>query len=228
MPIRSKIRQLFSLLTLLTMLPITVAVLCSGYVTYRYNLVLNETRELVHHALEVTTSIGNLMIDLQDLETGQRGYLITGEQSYLEPFQEARDRFDDDLDALQELVSGNQTQAESAARIADLVQSKLDELDETIQVRRNDGFDAARAIVASDAGKETMDSIRTEVDAMRAREDDLLTTYTGQVRHTENRVILVVGITIVLSLFGRLIAVVLSIWWRSRPKHPDSSGSGTA
>jgi CHASE3 domain sensor protein len=201
------------------MLPITIAVLCSGYITYRYNLVLNQTRDLVHHSLDVTTAIGDLMIDLQDLETGQRGYLITGDQSYLSPFQEARDQFDDDLNALENLVGDNAEQMASADTIVSLVREKLDEMDQTIQVRRDEGFDAAREIVASDIGKQTMDSIRTEIGTMRDRENRLLTEYTDRVHHTENHVIVIVAITIVLSLIGRLIALLVPVWWRRRPNN---------
>lgn len=226
MRLHSILRGIFNWVTVLSMLPIMVAVLCSGYITYRYNVVLNETRSLVRQSLKVTTSIADLMLDLQDLETGQRGYLITGDQAYLAPFEAARDRFKGDLVELLKLVGDNETQTDSAKRIAGLVRDKLDELEQTIRVRRDDGFDAARAIVANGTGKVTMDRIRILVDTMRAREGEMLTANTGQMRRSENRVIVVVGITILLSLIGRLAALLLPIWWRSRSKSHD--GNDTA
>lgn len=214
------IRQFFSWITLLTMLPIVVAVLCSGYITYRYNLVLTETREQVRHSLDVTTAIDDLMLDLQDLETGQRGYLITGDQAYLEPFEAARRRFGADLDALRTLVPDNPAQVASLDTIAGLAESKLDELRQTIDIRRDDGFAAARAIVEKNSGKATMDAIRREVDAMRAHESDLLNANTSRMRGTEGQIVLIVAVTIALSLIGRLVGLFLAGWLRARQEQP--------
>ncbi|MEM7444819.1 MAG: CHASE3 domain-containing protein [Pseudomonadota bacterium] len=199
------------------MLPVTIAVLCSGYVTYRYNVALEQTHELVHHSLEVSDLISNLMLDLQDLETGQRGYLITGEDSYLAPFEAAHSRFSNDLERLRDLVSDNQQLIEETEHITGLIHEKLDELDSTVEVRREQGFEAAREIVANNVGKETMDAIRDVVANMHSQVDSRLSENTAQLRRLENEVILIVGITIALSLFGRLTALLLPIWWRSRP-----------
>ncbi|MCB1494614.1 MAG: CHASE3 domain-containing protein [Bauldia sp.] len=209
-------RGLFSWVTVASMLPIVVAVLASGYITYRYNRVVTETREMVEHSLRVTTAIDDLMIDLQDLETGQRGYLITGEDTYLEPFETARGRFEADLGALDNLIADNPAQTATAGRIATLARAKLDELDETIRVRRDEGFAAARTIVADDSGKALMDRIRDAVATMRGHEQDLLTANTDRMRRTEKRVVVVVAIGIGLSLLGRLAATLIPIFWRAR------------
>ena len=98
------LRRLFSWLAVLSAVPVVIAVLFGGYITYRYNLLLTETRQMVQHSLEVSGGIDHLMLDLEDLETGQRGYLITGAEDYLQPFQSARQRFDTDLASLRKLV----------------------------------------------------------------------------------------------------------------------------
>jgi len=208
------IRRLFSWLTVLTAVPVVIAVLCGGYITYRYNLLLNQTQQMVQHSLEVSAGIDDLMLDLQDLETGQRGYLITGEEDYLAPFNSARQRFETDLAKLRKLVGDNESQIAGTDRIAALMRAKLDELEETIRVRREEGFAAAQAIVASDVGKDTMDRIRDEIGAMRARESGLMTARSDRMRHTENLVVLVVAIGITLSLLGRLVALFVPGWWR--------------
>jgi methyl-accepting chemotaxis protein len=214
------IRDFLSWTTLIGMLPVIVAVLCSGYITYRYNSFLNETRALVRHSLEVTTAIDDVMLDLQDLETGQRGYLITGEEDYLEPFQAARQRVNDDLSELKSLVSDSAGQTASVKTIADLAGKKLTELDRTVEVRSTSGFAAARAIVAEDAGKTTMDAIRREVDVMRAYEASRLSANNTVLRSTENQVILIVGIAVALSLIGRLVGLFLTSWLRARDPEP--------
>lgn len=214
MAARRAIRRLFSWLTVLSAVPVVIAVLFGGYITYRYNLLLDQTRQMVQHSLEVSGGIDDLMLDLQDLETGQRGYLITGEEDYLEPFQSARQRFETDLASLRKLVGDNESQIAGTDRIAALMRAKLDELEETIRVRREEGFAAAQAIVASDVGKDTMDRIRDEIGAMRTRESGLMAARTDRMRDTQNLVVLVVAIGITLSLLGRVVALFVPGWWR--------------
>jgi methyl-accepting chemotaxis protein len=55
--------------------------LCGGYLSYRYNILLRENRDLVVHTYQVINAIDGLLIRLEDAETGQRGYIITGDAS---------------------------------------------------------------------------------------------------------------------------------------------------
>ncbi|SDB15969.1 CHASE3 domain-containing protein [Bauldia litoralis] len=220
MRLATVLRRVFSWAMALSMLPVVIAVLLSGYITYRYNAVLNETRQLIQHSLETTTAIDDLMLDLQDLETGQRGYIITGEPAYLEPFETARRDVETDFAHLRALVANDPEQTAHVHEIGGLVKTKMAELVATIAVRRDRGFAAAQPLVANDIGKTTMDQIRREVDAMRDAEAASLTENTGRMRGVEHHVILVVALTIGLSLIGRLIGFVMLVWWRSRPKRP--------
>jgi CHASE3 domain sensor protein len=54
--------------------------LCGGYLSYRYNILLRENRDLVVHTYQVINAINGLLIRLEDAETGQRGYIITGDE----------------------------------------------------------------------------------------------------------------------------------------------------
>jgi CHASE3 domain sensor protein len=214
MRLTGTLRGIFTWLTLFSLLPIIVAVLGSGYVSYRYNRLLVETRSLVDHSLEVTTAINDLMVSLEDAETGQRGYLITGDEDYLEPYRRASDQLAVDFARLRNLVGDNSAQLESIQGIEALTTEKLAELEATISVRQAEGFDAARAIVVSDQGKDTMDRIRNEIAAMRQRETALLSANTESMRKTENRVVIVVGICVLISILGRVVSVVIPVAWR--------------
>lgn len=214
------LKPLVTWATFLGLLPIIVAILVSGYITYRYNRSVAEIREEVRHSLVITAAIDDALIDLQDLETGQRGYLITGDEDYLEPFDEGRAHFETDLKTLKSLVSDDATHAASVESIVDLSNAKLDELEETISVRRAQGFEAAQAIVRSNEGKRTMDEIRDKVSALRAAEASRLEQQTQDMRRTENQVFLVVIITVGLGIAGRLLGLFLPAWWRAR-RAPD-------
>lgn len=208
------LRRTFTWVTIFSLLPIIVAVAGSGYITYRYNTLLAETRARVAESLKVTAAIDDLMLDLVDVETGQRGYLITGMDDYLDPYRAATGRLSAEFDRLRQLIAGDSDQIASLDRIAVLSDRKLAELDATIQVRRDVGFDAARAIVENDEGKDSMDRIRVEIDGMRQREQALLAAYGAATRDTERRVVLVVASCILLTILGRVVSLIIPVAWR--------------
>lgn len=214
------LRRTFTWLTVVSLLPIVVAVVVSGYITYRYNALLKETRTRVADTLTVTTAIDDLMLGLVDAETGQRGYLITGDDDYLGPYRAATEQLSTEVAKLRRLVAADPDQLARLDRIAALTDGKLVEISSTIKVRRNEGFDAARTIVESNEGKDTMDRIRAEVGAMRERESALLAAYAATTRRTEQRVILVVATTILLTILGRVVAMIIPVaWQRSRARN---------
>jgi CHASE3 domain sensor protein len=208
------LRRTFTWLTVVSLLPIVVAVVGSGYITYRYNALLTETRTHIADALMVTTAIDDLMLGLVDAETGQRGYLITGDNNYLEPYKAASEGLSPAFSDLRRLIADDADQMASLDRIAELSNQKLTELGKTIRVRQIEGFAAARSIVESDEGKDTMDRIRAEIEAMRQREAVLLAIYAEATRTTERRVVLVVAFCIVLSIFGRVVSLIIPVAWR--------------
>jgi methyl-accepting chemotaxis protein len=219
------LRRAYSLPALLGLLPILIAVVGSGYITYRYDLFLTETRLLVDHSLKVTDAIDDIMLTLQDAETGQRGYIITGEDAYLEPYRKATDGLAGELADLRKLIGDNADQTASLRHIEALSQNKLKELGTTIAVRRSEGFEAARAIVLDDEGKDTMDRIRTEVAEMRAREAALLVARDGDLRRTESRVVLIVALTVLLGVVGRALSLVMPVLWRRSRARARAKGS---
>ena len=86
---------------------------------------------------------------LKDAETGQRGYLLTEEERYLEPYDAGRANVNRELTELQRLGSSGDLPAGETERLTDLTQKKLTELEETIRLRRERGVEAAMEIVVS-------------------------------------------------------------------------------
>ena len=105
--------------------------------------------------------------DLLDAETGQRGYLVTGESRYLGPYQTATAALDADTKALGELTGSDTTLATAMQRLTPLIAEKLIFLDTTIQLRRAGHAEAARRLVLSDRGRNSMDQIRALVEAAK-------------------------------------------------------------
>jgi methyl-accepting chemotaxis protein len=116
------------------------------------------------------SAIDSALLQLQDAETGQRGFIITGDESYLAPFEVGRTKLFEVLSRLSELASDNadqQTRIESLLRLA---RGKLDELEDTILTRKRDGLEPARLKVIGSISKETMDRIRSVAADMRSAE----------------------------------------------------------
>ncbi len=144
-----------------------------GAVSYDSTSKLIISAAWVQHTHEILNELGDLLSGMKDAETGQRGYVLTGEARYLEPYQGARDYVDQKLKYVRELTSDSPIQQQRLTAIEPLIASKFTELQETIDLRRTKGFAAAEQVVVTDRGKSAMDSIRKLVGEMRDEETEL-------------------------------------------------------
>ncbi len=118
----------------------------------------------------------DLLIELQDAESGQRGYLLTGRESYLAPYLSAVKKVDETFRKLIPVASAIPSGPQRLARLRILANTKLAELKETIDLYRSRGLPQALAVVETDAGLRDMAQIRTELltflgDAYVTRQD---------------------------------------------------------
>jgi signal transduction histidine kinase/CheY-like chemotaxis protein len=128
----------------------------------------------VQHSLEVRAQLTRVLSLIQSAETGQRGYLLTGQDLYLGPYRMALDRLPTVLQNTQELVSDNPQQVANLTQLRQLIKDKLAELGSTVDEYKAGHNDAALAIVNSDKGFQLMLEIRRAVEAMQAKEARLL------------------------------------------------------
>ena len=131
-------------------------------------------------AVERSDELGALLSDyvsqLKDAETGQRGYLLTGEQSYLEPYRTAVTAIHRHDLALTRLAAADPVLEPRITHLQAESGAKLRELSDTIAERSKVGFEAARDRVRGGEGKRTMDAIRAEVGALVASQQSRRTT----------------------------------------------------
>ncbi|NML08008.1 response regulator [Sphingomonas sp. G-3-2-10] len=144
--------------------------LITGALAYSNIQTLRGDTAKVVHTHEVITELGNLLSAVQDAETGQRGYLLTGNARYLEPYQEALARTAASLNAIEALTADNPAQQANLRRLKPRLDAKLAELKQTIELRRTQGSTAALALVNTDRGKVEMDAIRAQLGAIRTEE----------------------------------------------------------
>ncbi len=128
----------------------------------------------VRHSLEVRAQLVHILSLVQSAETGQGGYLLTGQDLYLGPYQRAIGQLPEALRRTRELVNDNPQQIENLAQLGQLIKDKLAELSATVDAYKAGHNDAALAIVNSDKGVRLMQEIRRAIAAMQAEEDRLL------------------------------------------------------
>jgi PAS domain S-box-containing protein len=148
---------------------------------------VEESAQWVAHTYAVTTELAEMLSTLVDAETGQRGFVITGEERYLQPYQSAVAEVQTHIDRVAALTADNSDQQADIARVRSLAVQKLAELDESIAVRRASGFAAAQQIVATDRGKRMMDDLRVVASRMAAREQALLAAREVEARRSSAR-----------------------------------------
>ena len=138
----------------------------------------------VEHTQQVLIAINQTQSLIEDAETGQRGYLYTGEPKYLDPYNLAIAQLDPQLHLLQQLASGDPSQQAQVLQLRSLTQAKLAELAYTIRLSQSGYPDAARNEVLSDRGRLIMNQIRDLITKIELRESALATTRTAAARRS--------------------------------------------
>ncbi|MEY2547372.1 MAG: bile acid:Na+ symporter, family, partial [Verrucomicrobiota bacterium] len=140
-------------------------VICSMAATYWAGLRVVRLRALAASHRDVIVLAERLVSALTDVETGGRGFVITGNERYLEPYEKALPQLQGQIDRLRELnnMAGPIPELDP---IQELLRTKLEIVGETIALRRTEGFEAAEARVQQGGGKETMDQLRAYISAV--------------------------------------------------------------
>ena len=147
--------------------------LASGGVAWLNLQTLRENNEKIVHSHQVILALDELLSHTQDAETGQRGFILTGNERYLEPYRIALATLPRKIDEIAVLTSDNPAQQRRLAVLKSHVEAKLAELRETIDLRRTQSLGAALGVVNSDRGKIEMDAIRAQLSAMGQEEAEL-------------------------------------------------------
>lgn len=130
---------------------------------------MTHTLQQQQHARSVYADSRTVLIDLLNAETGQRGFVVTGDERYLQPYEEGTAAVRDDLDRLAKNAAPDE--APAVEHVRELVGLKLDEMDHTIQLRQTAGLPAATQAVADNQGKVWMDATRSMLGDIIDREE---------------------------------------------------------
>ena len=113
-------------------------------------------------------ALDDLKQTILDAETGQRGYLLTGDERYLAPYNSAISQVDHQLDVLRQIFTPYTEQLSEFGIMSRNISRKLAELDLSVRMRRENKEDAWRFILTTDVGKEHMEAIRAQANKLAA------------------------------------------------------------
>ena len=150
-----------------------------GWATFRRMTDMWEANRWVDRTLTARAELETLVSFVKDAETGERGFLITSDWSYLGPYDVARASVSSHLERLRGLTTDNPKQQANVAALDRLIQRRLAQVRVTIAARQREGFEGAARLVATGEGKRIMDDLRVVALAMQAEEDRLLAERTG-------------------------------------------------
>ena len=184
-----------------------LVLLVSGMTWDRSNAV-RIGNQWIQHTDQVLVTIKDLQIGVRELEGGQRGYLLTGDNDYLAPYQAARGKAGTLLNALRTLTADNPAQQDRVRLLAPVLARKLAFTAQTIAARRDGGLDAALGMVRTHIGRADMLRIDGLLGAMTGEERRLLAHRLAANARRENWL----G---AFALVGALL-VVLAMAWAAR------------
>jgi PAS domain S-box-containing protein len=176
-----------------------------AYITKRQLDQQIDTGLWVTHTRQVQLQLSEVESLLKDAETGQRGFLYTGEEQYLDPYKLALTQIDSHINSLAQLTSDNPRQQAAVIDLRALVQAKLGELASTIGLYRSGQQDEARKLVLSDAGLLTMNKIRALIVRMDGEESSLATRRDAAYRKNILLTTTCIYLTTALAVIGLIL-----------------------
>jgi len=186
----------------------TLVLLVVAGISFKNSEKFIDSDQWVNHTHEVINEWEQVLINSVDAETGERGYVIMGDENYLEPFNNARSKVFEHLNKVKELTTDNPIQQKNIKEIGEKADYLIKHHEQIIQVRKAGGFTKAQELVATGEGKKILDDIRKMIGNAQAVEQGLLSerekTSKGDA-HNFNLIFIV--------LLGIILIVLISVYF---------------
>ncbi|HVJ46775.1 MAG TPA: CHASE3 domain-containing protein, partial [Luteolibacter sp.] len=196
----------------ITLALVALVMVCYGVITSALNTRENlEDSKKVAHTRDVLTALQKSLSSMQDLELGQRGYVLVGRDEYLEPYNQARKVLDGYLQELSDLTEDNPPQQRRVGQLLEAAKLKRAYLAKTIEIRKTQGEDEVRVMTNSGEGKALMDRYRTLIAEMEGEEMRLLKDRQDKLTESFKQTNLVVAMTGSIAIISGAIGVGILI-----------------
>ena len=181
---------------------ITLALAAALFLVFKTIEAERAQREQSRTTANILNELHNLGRTAINAETGARGYMITLDRRYLEPYTMGREQFRPSLARLRSLVEpvGTQRQAELLREIELLSESRFEDLDRKVELVRAGRLIEARRHVLSDTGQEAMARLRRALREMEEIENRILIDTSAETARAEGRVLPLLGLVVILLM----------------------------
>jgi PAS domain S-box-containing protein len=196
-------------LATLGLLVATGLLVAAGIAGIAQHRAMRDAGNVSFRALATLDRLQRVRADVTDAETGQRGFVLTGSETYLEPYERGTRALTRDLRRLREGVEGEPEQVARVDALTTLAQTKVRELRRTIKLRRTRGLEAALAVVRTHAGQETMDEFRGLLGTMERAERSRAASQLGDRLKRSSRTIKVVAAATAIGLLLGAFSLVV-------------------
>ncbi len=194
--------------TSLSLAVVAAFFVASGIVSYLNIESVRRNSTDVTRTHDVLITAEELFSLVQDAETGNRGYIVTGVDSYLQPYNDALPRIDEKLTELEALTRDDALQTGRIQSIKLHVKSRLQRLAESLAARRAEGFEAARLRVLAGHGKADMDALRASVTSMQADERQ---KRRQRIAEMENAYRTAIVAAVIASALGVVLSIIIAL-----------------
>nr|VVV06646.1 putative signaling protein [Aliivibrio wodanis] len=185
-------------LFLLVLFSISIA---SSILTFKLESYGEEKLIWVIHTHDVITKSERLLSSMKDAETGQRGYLLTQEVTYLEPYYTGMSNAQQIFKELRALTKDNREQQAALDHINEAMKLKFDELALTVELVEYDNLSQALRVVKEDRGKAYMDTLRVDLKNFINIEFLLLEKRKGDFKENRSQLVTLIKMQIILLIF---------------------------
>ena len=181
------------------------------------------TRQFLVHAEErqacymIRLQVEHLFSSIKDAETGQRGFIITGAESYLDPYHNGKKLTFELIEDLKRRCEGDEDRMGRIKSLDSVIQEKFGEMERTIASRREEGFDTAAKIVSTDKGRDAMNQIRGIVDQIRDSESERTKVVVGKMKDATDSLFAIIEYGTVVALIAVFATGILLARNISRP-----------
>lgn len=187
----------------------TLVLAGNGFLIGHYFKKQVEYQSWVAHTLQVVSRLDQIRNNVLDAETGQRGFLLTHDERFLEPYESGSREMIENAHALQTMVADNAVQLEGARLLTRLIEERGTHLTRVLREARASSLSRPETQVLLDRGAELMANVRSQISKMRNSESELLVQRSRELDERRGFFFILVAATTVLSIMAVLLAAHL-------------------
>ena len=196
----------------------------NAYLAVNHLQRVQKTAALTLESSAIQAELSGVFKDLTDMETGQRGYLLTGDPAYLQPYTDAKGRIETNFDSLRARLANRQREQSLESQLESLARSKQAEMERTITLRQQGYRHRSFKLVGTNEGKDYMDEIRRIASSLSSAESSNFARFDTERMAALKRVLSVTIIANSVLAFARSMSVWAdpppwaTAWTRSLPE----------